>query len=43
MDQVVLINSNNSIKKDRVLDKNDLQYQENRRNRKVRKLNFEIR
>lgn len=43
MDQVVLINSDNSIKKDRVLDKNDLQYQENRRNRKVRKLNYEVR
>ena len=43
MNQVVLTNVEKSIKKDGVLNKNDLQYQENRRKRKVRKLNYEVR
>lgn len=43
LDQVVLINSENKIKEQGHLRSNDLQFQENRRKRKVRKLNFEIR
>ena len=41
--QVVLTNSNNSVKKQPLLSENDLQYQEARRKRKVRKLQFEER
>ncbi len=43
MSQVVLTNSNNSVKKQPLLSENDLQYQEARRKRKVRKLTFEER
>jgi competence protein ComGC len=43
LDQVVLINSENKIKEQGHLRSDDLQFQENRRKRKVRKLNFEIR
>ncbi len=43
LDQVVLINSENKIKEQSHLRSDDLQFQENRRKRKVRKLNFEIR
>ena len=43
LSQVVLLNSNTNLKKGGVLNKEDLEYQENRRKRKVRKLNFEIR
>ena len=35
--------SKTNLKKGGVLNKEDLEYQENRRKRKVRKLNFEIR
>ena len=43
LDQVVLINSENKFKEQSHLHSDDLQFQENRRKRKVRKLNFEIR
>ena len=43
MSQVVLTNSNNTVKKQPLLSENDLQYQEARRKRKVRKLTFEER
>ena len=43
LNQVVLTNSNNSVKKQPLLSENDLQYQEARRKRKVRKLQFEVR
>ena len=43
LSQVVLLNSKTNMKKGGVLNKEDLEYQENRRKRKVRKLNFEIR
>ena len=43
LSQVVLLNSKTNLKKGGVLNKEDLEYQENRRKRKVRKLNFEIR
>ena len=43
LSKVVLIDSENNIKKTSVLSKGDLEYQENRRKRKVRKLNFETR
>ena len=43
MAEVVLTNSNNSVKKQPLLSENDLQYQEARRKRKVRKLTFEER
>lgn len=43
LDQVVLINSESNIKEQGHLRSDDLQFQENRRKRKVRKLNFEIR
>jgi len=38
-----LLNSNNSIKKDSNFSSKELEYQENRRKRKVRKLDFEVR
>jgi len=40
---VLLINSEKSIKDNTVLTQHDLEYQENRRKRKVRKLDFEVR
>jgi len=43
LSKVVLVNSENSLKSSSVLSKGDLEYQENRRKRKVRKLNFETR
>ena len=43
LSQVVLLNSNNIIKKGPLLSDADLKYQEDRRKRKVRKLEFEER
>jgi len=43
LSKVLLINSEKSIKDDSILSKSDLEYQENRRKRKVRKLDFEVR
>ena len=43
LSQVVLLNSNNIIKKQPILSDADLKYQEERRQRKVRKLEFEER
>jgi len=43
LSMVLLINSENSIKEHSVLTNHDLEYQENRRKRKVRKLDFEVR
>tara|TARA_Y100001938_G_C7944090_1_gene355836 strand:+ start:390 stop:557 length:168 start_codon:yes stop_codon:yes gene_type:complete len=40
--QVVMLNSHQSHKKE-VLSREDIQWQEQRRQRKVRKLNFEVR
>jgi hypothetical protein len=40
---VVMINSTKEVSKSAVLTREDLQFQEERRNRKVRKLDFEIR
>ena len=42
LSQVVLINSEENLKTTGVLSKSDLEYQENRRKRKVRKLDFEV-
>ena len=42
LSQVVLINSEEKLKTTDVLSKSDLEYQENRRKRKVRKLDFEV-
>ena len=42
LDQVVMLNSYTS-KKENVLSSEDVQWQEQRRKRKVRKLDFEIR
>jgi len=41
--EVVLINSETSVNNQDVLTNQDLQYQEDRRKRKIRKLNFEVR
>ena len=41
--KVVWTNYNKNVKDNNILTKNDLEYQENRRKRKVRKLNFEER
>ena len=41
--QVVLLNHEKNIKYNGHLSSDDLEFQENRRKRKVRKLNFEIR
>ena len=41
--KVVWTNYNKNVKDNTILTKNDLEYQENRRKRKVRKLNFEER
>ena len=43
LSQVVLLRSENYSKNSKIFTKNDLEYQENRRKRKVRKLNFEVR
>lgn len=43
LSMVLLINSEKSIKEHGVLTTRDLEYQENRRKRKVRKLDFEVR
>tara|TARA_A100001515_G_scaffold126276_1_gene111456 strand:+ start:412 stop:579 length:168 start_codon:yes stop_codon:yes gene_type:complete len=43
LDQVVLLNSIDSVNKKGVLSNSDLEYQESRRKRRVRKLNFEER
>ncbi len=43
LNQVVWINYEESVKDNTILTRNDLEYQENRRKRKVRKLNFETR
>jgi hypothetical protein len=43
LSEVVLLNSNNNIKKQPLLSNADLKYQEERRKRKVRKLDFEVR
>jgi hypothetical protein len=43
LSKVVWLNSKQSIKDTTILTKNDLEYQENRKKRKVRKLNFEVR
>ena len=41
--KVVLLNAKDSIHVDGILTQQDLQYQENRRRRKVRRLDFETR
>lgn len=43
LSEVVLLETEKNIKYNGILTKEDLEYQENRRKRKVRKLNFEIR
>jgi hypothetical protein len=43
LSEVVLLKNENNSKDSHVLSRNDLEYQENRRKRKVRKLNFEVR
>jgi hypothetical protein len=43
LSKVVLINSEKNIKKQPMLSNADLKYQEERRKRKVRKLDFEVR
>ena len=43
LSEVVLLNPNNIIKKQPILSNADLKYQEERRQRKVRKLYFEVR
>ncbi len=43
LSEVVWVNCKESIKDNTILTKNDLEYQENRKKRKVRKLNFETR
>jgi hypothetical protein len=43
LSEVVLINSKNNINKQSLLSNSDLKYQEERRKRKVRKLDFEVR
>ena len=42
LSKVVMINSNKEKKQNNVLSQQDLAYQEARRNRKVRKLDFDI-
>ena len=42
LSKVMLIKSELNLKNNSVLTKSDLEYQENRRKRKVRKLDFEI-
>ena len=43
LSKVVWLNYKDILKNNNILTKNDLEYQENRRKRKVRKLNFEER
>jgi len=43
LNQVVMLNSPKEIKKDSLFSASDLEFQESRRARKVRKLDFEIR
>ena len=43
LSKVVLLNSVDNIKNSTILSNADLKYQEDRRKRKVRKLNFEVR
>ena len=43
LSKVVLLNSVDNIKNSAILSNADLKYQEERRKRKVRKLNFEVR
>jgi hypothetical protein len=43
LSEVVLLKTENNSKNSHTLTRNDLEYQENRRKRKVRKLNFEVR
>ncbi len=43
LSKVVWLNYKDNLKNNNILTKNDLEYQENRRKRKVRKLNFEER
>ena len=43
LSKVVWLNAKENLKDNSILTKNDLEYQENRRKRKVRKLNFETR
>ena len=43
LSQVVMLNSNQSKKKGGVLSQEDIMWQEQRRQRKVRKLDFEVR
>jgi hypothetical protein len=43
LSQVVMLNSYQSQNKKGVLSQQDIQWQEERRQRKVRKLNFEVR
>lgn len=43
LSDVVLLNANNNLKKGDTFSNQELEYQENRRKRKVRKLDFEIR
>ena len=43
LNQVVMTNNESNVKKQGHLRSDDLQYQEDRRKRKVRKLDFEIR
>ena len=43
LSEVVLLNSNNNVKKQPMLSNADLKYQEERRQRKVRKLDYEVR
>lgn len=42
LSKVILLKSETNHKKDSSLSKNDLEYQENRKKRKIRKLEFEI-
>jgi len=43
LSKILLLNHENNIKYQGVLTKHDLEYQENRRKRKVRRLDFEER
>lgn len=43
LSKVVLLNHKNNLKKQPVLSKDDLEYQERRRKRTIRKINFEER
>ena len=43
LSRVIMLNSTKEVSKSAVLTREDLQFQEERRNRKVRKLDFEIR